>query len=120
MEYSRFVDLANKYDYFLFDCDGVLWLGNQSIEGSFDALRMLDQLGKTKILLTNASARSREEVLTKVNEIHGYNNITKHHIYTTGYITALYIIHNVLKSNQDKVLLIGESGFKNELTLAGI
>lgn len=42
MEYSRFADLASKYDYFLFDCDGVLWIGKDSIEGSFDALRMLD------------------------------------------------------------------------------
>lgn len=34
-------DLIEKYDYFLFDCDGVLWTGNNEIEGAFDGLRKI-------------------------------------------------------------------------------
>jgi ribonucleotide monophosphatase NagD (HAD superfamily) len=37
----HFDDLIAKYDYFLFDCDGVLWHGADQIDGSFDALAKL-------------------------------------------------------------------------------
>ena len=57
---SNFAFLAQSYDSFLFDCDGVLWHGNEAIEGSFDALRYLLGINKQIFLLTNASARSRQ------------------------------------------------------------
>lgn len=34
-------DLVEKYDFFLFDCDGVLWHGDQEIEQAFAALRYI-------------------------------------------------------------------------------
>jgi 4-nitrophenyl phosphatase len=58
-KYSNFKDLANHYDYFLFDCDGVLWHGKDTIEGSFEALETLIKLDKKIIYLTNASQRTR-------------------------------------------------------------
>lgn len=33
--------LLNKYDTWLFDCDGVLWRGDHLIEGVIDVLAML-------------------------------------------------------------------------------
>jgi len=44
--YSDFTKLADKYEYFLFDCDGVLWLGAESIAGSFETLSYLMKKGK--------------------------------------------------------------------------
>lgn len=61
------------YEYFLFDCDGVLWIGNQSIEGSFDALRKLIENQKKILWMTNASLRSRAEIINKARDIHGFN-----------------------------------------------
>jgi 4-nitrophenyl phosphatase len=34
-------DLVEKYDFFLFDCDGVLWHGDHEIEQAFAALRYI-------------------------------------------------------------------------------
>ena len=53
----HFDDLIDKYDYFMFDCDGVLWHGPDAIEGSFYALERLSS--KTVVLITNASMRTR-------------------------------------------------------------
>ena len=75
MPFSDFLELAQTYDYFLFDCDGVLWIGKKTIEGSFEALQHLSQMNKKIILLTNASARSRQEVVDKARDIHGYCNL---------------------------------------------
>lgn len=33
--------LADQYDAFLFDCDGVLWRGGKLLDGSDTALAML-------------------------------------------------------------------------------
>ena len=52
----------DKYDYFLFDCDGVLWSGNTEIKDSFLALNKLNSLGKKVFLITNNSTRLRESI----------------------------------------------------------
>ena len=75
MSQSDFLKLAENYDYFLFDCDGVLWIGKKTIEGSFEALTHLLKLDKKIILLTNASARSRHDVVEKARDIHGFPHI---------------------------------------------
>jgi hypothetical protein len=36
----------NQFDYFLFDCDGVLWCGEKLIPGAFDAVLQLQNLVK--------------------------------------------------------------------------
>ena len=55
LNYSKWHQLADLYDYFIFDCDGVLWVGPQSITGSFEALDYLLERKKKVFLLTNAS-----------------------------------------------------------------
>lgn len=121
LQYSNWKDLAAKYDYFMFDCDGVLWIGTQSIPGSFDALQLLKDLGKNFYFITNASQRTRDEVVQKAVKEHGFAQIDKPNIYTAAYITALYVKENVIKDPvQDKILLVGELGFKNELENSGI
>lgn len=38
-------NLLNSYDTWLFDCDGVLWRGNQVIDGVAQVLNILRQRG---------------------------------------------------------------------------
>lgn len=42
--------LADQYDTFLFDCDGVLWRGGKLLDGSDTALAMLRWLEKLAYL----------------------------------------------------------------------
>jgi 4-nitrophenyl phosphatase len=38
---SQYETLLDKYDTWLFDCDGVLWNGDQLVDGSKEVLGML-------------------------------------------------------------------------------
>ena len=33
--FADLADLIERYDYFMFDCDGVLWHGDKQIEKAF-------------------------------------------------------------------------------------
>lgn len=55
LTFTDFADLADKYEYFLFDCDGVIYIGDKAIRGSFAALNFLISKRKTVFLITNAS-----------------------------------------------------------------
>ena len=43
------------------DCDGVIWRGNQVIEGVADALQSLRARGVRLLFVTNNSSKSRKE-----------------------------------------------------------
>ena len=52
--YSCLVALADGYDGFLIDLDGVVWLGHELIEGSAEALAALEAAGKPVSFVTNS------------------------------------------------------------------
>ena len=48
------------HDAFLFDCDGVLWRGEDGLlPRTVETLEMLERLGKTCVFVTNNAAKSR-------------------------------------------------------------
>jgi len=52
--------LAAKYDYFIFDCDGVLWHGDAvHIGQAFRNIEWLESQGKKVFYVTNNAALSR-------------------------------------------------------------
>jgi 4-nitrophenyl phosphatase len=62
LEGAAFVD---KFDTFLFDCDGVIWQGNNLIPGVHSVLETLKRLGKRILFVTNNSSKSRTSYLEK-------------------------------------------------------
>ena len=38
---ERYQELLNKYDTWMFDCDGVLWHGDRLIDGAVEVLQLL-------------------------------------------------------------------------------
>jgi 4-nitrophenyl phosphatase len=88
--------LIEKYDYFLFDCDGVLWHGDREIEQAFSALRkiQLHSSGKKHIyLITNNSTRLRETIISdKLKKLGGDDfHVPLENIYTSAYVTTQYV-----------------------------
>ncbi len=59
--YSWPVALADHYDGFLIDLDGVVWLGHELIEGSAGALEALSEAGKPVAFVTNSPRISPAE-----------------------------------------------------------
>lgn len=58
--------LAADFDYFLLDCDGVIWSGSKEIDQSFQVIEWLHILGKKIFFLTNSSGKTREDYQLRI------------------------------------------------------
>lgn len=52
---DQYQALLDKYDTWLFDCDGVLWNGDQPVEGAKEVLAMLRRQSAKAILSGNVT-----------------------------------------------------------------
>lgn len=60
---SNLESIVDKYEYFIFDCDGVLFHYHDEIGHAFKALKYLKKKNKQIYFFTNATTRTREELL---------------------------------------------------------
>jgi len=65
-EYAKLLD---KYDTWLFDCDGVLWRGDHLIEGVTEVLDMLRRRNKKVVFVTNNATKSRRSYKGKFDQL---------------------------------------------------
>ncbi|ORY82434.1 4-nitrophenylphosphatase [Protomyces lactucae-debilis] len=119
LETRKLVDeFLDQYDYFLFDCDGVLWSGTQLLPYVCETLDMLRRLGKRIVFVTNNSTKSRTTYKKKLESMGIPAEIDE--IFGSAYASAVYI-KRVLKLPEDKkVYVIGESGIEEELAAEGV
>eukprot|EP01080_Neovahlkampfia_damariscottae_P007820 gene7820-12293_t len=112
-EIKHFID---SHDTFLFDCDGVLWHGEHTINNVQESITMLRKLKKNIFFITNNSTKSRkaysEKFKTKNIEV------SEDEIFSSSFIVADYL--KVKHPEVKKVYVIGESGIEEELGIAGI
>lgn len=94
---------------------GVIWLGDNVIDGAAATMRQLKRLGKEIYLCTNNSTRTRQQLYEKAHSM-GFD-ISAERIISSSYATAAY-----LKSRnfQRKVYVIGTAGITDELKAVGI
>lgn len=106
--------ILEQYDYFIFDCDGVIWLGDHILPLVVETIDLLKKRGKKVIFVTNNSSKSRNDYLQKFSKI-GIQGITKDEVFGSSYASAVYI-NKILKLPTDKkVWVLGESGIEQEL-----
>ena len=118
VELTDITRLAELYDVFLLDCDGVLWRGSSIIDRAFDVVNWLSEtLGKKVFFLTNSSGRTREEYVEKIRKF-GFKSCTKEMIYGSAYTTAQYLRekHPDIK----KVHVVGMNSIRKEMAEVGI
>ena len=58
-------ELVHSIDTFVFDCDGVLWRGEELVPGTAEALAALRRAGKRLLFVTNNGAKSRAGAAAK-------------------------------------------------------
>ncbi|EXJ80183.1 4-nitrophenyl phosphatase [Capronia coronata CBS 617.96] len=116
----QFID---KYDVFLFDCDGVLWSGDHLFPGSVPTLEMLRKKNKRVVFVTNNSTKSREDYRKKLESM-GIP-ATVEEVFGSSYSASIYISRILPKTHpevkkRNKVFVVGEAGIETELASEGI
>jgi len=101
---------------FLFDLDGVLSAGKDrpKLLGGVKLIQALKQKGRRFLILTNTSTHTREDVLHSLESL-GFP-ISLADILSSAQLTAEYLRD---KYGVVRYFLIGEKGFKKELTKCG-
>ena len=93
-------NFLKSFDTILADCDGVLWNGPRSLDGSAEVIQGLRKLGKRIIFVTNNGTRTRQDVLDKCIKL-GFGGEIKD-VFTSSYLCARYL---KMKNFNQKVFL---------------
>ena len=72
-KWTSISQLAELYDCFILDCDGVIWSGPTKIDESFEVIEHLESIGKQIFFYTNNSTKLAEDAVTKMRQL-GYKN----------------------------------------------
>ncbi|KJP85604.1 hypothetical protein AK88_04771 [Plasmodium fragile] len=114
---NHFVD---NFQVFFFDCDGVLWRGNEVIEGAVEVINKLIKANKQVYFITNNSTKSRVTLLEKFHKL-GFELIKKENIICTSYAIAKYFVDKEeYRSGKKKIYVIGEKGICEELDFCNL
>ncbi|KIJ16507.1 hypothetical protein PAXINDRAFT_75590 [Paxillus involutus ATCC 200175] len=110
--------LLEKYDTWMFDCDGVLWHGDRPIEGAVEVLDILRKRGKRLLFVTNNASKSRKSYKGKFDQLGVEARVDE--IYGSAYAAAVYISSVMKLPKNKKVYVIGMSGIEEELREEGV
>ena len=97
---------------YVFDLDGVLYLGSTPIPYAAEAVRRLQDAETRVFFLTNNSAQTRADYRAKLAQVNGLD-IPESAIFTSAYATALYLKHRGAAGRS--AFIIGEPGLAAEL-----
>ncbi|KAK2748357.1 hypothetical protein FQN57_001015 [Myotisia sp. PD_48] len=119
-------EFIDKFDVFLFDCDGVLWSGDILFKGTVETLDMLRRKGKQVVFVTNNSTKSRADYKKKLDSLGINGNIVilppVSFSFAPSFYSASIYISRILKlpPEKRKVFVLGESGIEQELAAENI
>ncbi|CAI5659415.1 glycerol-3-phosphate phosphatase [Oreochromis niloticus] len=108
--------LLDSVDSILFDCDGVIWRGDQAIPGAPQVINLLKENGKRVFFVTNNSTKSRKMYADKMTAL-GFD-VTEDEVFGTAYCCAMYL--KTVCKLEGKVYLIGSNAMRQELEAVGI
>ena len=97
---------------YVFDLDGVLYLGDTAIPEAADAVTRLRNAGRQVYFLTNNSGKTRADYGEKLRLVNGLD-VPDSAIFTSAYATALYLKERGAAGKT--VFVIGEPGLAAEL-----
>ncbi|KAI1720893.1 haloacid dehalogenase-like hydrolase domain-containing protein [Ditylenchus destructor] len=115
MNAQKFQAILSEINTFIFDADGVLWLGEDAIPGSPKFIDFLLGMNKRIIVLTNNATKSREVYAKKLAKLGYDKRIGKHNIVNPAAVVADTLFRAGLHKQNKKVYLIGGQGVKDEL-----
>ncbi|XP_068162188.1 glycerol-3-phosphate phosphatase [Antennarius striatus] len=108
--------LLDSVDSVLFDCDGVIWRGDQAVPGAVQVVNLLKKKGKRVVFITNNSTKTRRMYGDKLTSL-GFK-ATVDEVFGTAYCCAMYL--KTVCKLEGKVYLLGSNAMKDELAEVGI
>ena len=101
---------------YVFDLDGVMYLGDTQIPHATEAVERLRAAGKHVYFLTNNSGKTRASYCEKLKMVNGLD-VPEAAIFTSAYATALYLRGR--NAAGKTAFVIGEAGLAAELSDVG-
>jgi HAD superfamily hydrolase (TIGR01450 family) len=108
--------LADQFDGFLVDLDGVVWIGREGVPGAAEALRTLIDGGKEIVFVTNNPARPPSTYVERLREM-GVP-VSDGRVVTAGVVTAELAAAAVGEGGT--AFVIGAPGFKDTARKTGL
>lgn len=107
--------LANRFDTFVFDLDGVVYRGKCALPHAVEVLNLLQDSGRQVFFVTNNSGATRQQYANRLNAL----GIAAHpeQFITSAWATALYLQH-AFELNA-RIFVVGEAGLKEEIQAVG-
>ena len=109
--------LADLFDHFIIDLDGVVYIGEKPTDGAVETLATLRRLGKAVIFLTNDPRSSCQEYADKLNRM-GIP-ASPQDIITSGMAIAHYLTKHY-NLNHKKAYVVGSQALKEEIKQIGL
>lgn len=109
-------ELLAHFKFFLFDADGVLWLGGKTLPGAVQFIHHLLTNDKRVLIVSNNSTRTIDEYVSKFKAL-GFDLISNEHI-----VSPAKVVAHLLANNGPKlpVYLVGSPGLEKELLREGV
>lgn len=106
--------IADQFDTFLFDLDGVIYLGDEALPDAVTAVNRLYEQGKQIRFLTNDPRPTRDTIVARLRDL-GIK-ATQSEIITSAWATSAYLHQQGVSSAAG----VGSDGLRTELRDAGI
>ena len=106
--------IAERFDVFLLDLDGVIRLGSEALPDAVDAVQRLDEMGKEVRFLTNDPRPRRQTVVEQLADLGIYAAVEQ--VVTSGWATACHLRRTGLPTAS----AVGSDGLRAELRARGI
>lgn len=109
-KFSELGLILSRKSTFVFDCDGVLWRGNQILPGVKDFFALLREHKKNVFFVTNNSSKTRDEYVKKFANVGIQASVDE--VFGTAFLAAHYFTKN---PPNGKLYVMGNSGIQQEL-----
>ena len=106
--------IVDEFDVFLFDLDGVIYIGNDPLPEAVKSLKFLRRNKKTIRFLTNNPCTTREKIAKRLKAL-GIEASSKE-VITSSWVTAQYLQNENIKT----VFVLGDENLKWECQQVGI
>lgn len=109
--------ILDLFDQFIFDLDGVIYIGDHLTPGALSVTNQIRKNGKSIIFITNNPTKSQKQYSDKLNDL-GIKN-SEDEIVTSCQAVSYYLKQNFENISKKTVFVVGSENLKNEVEATG-